>query len=127
MTGALTELAAEWRSEADTLRRRGAEAQATALESAADDLDSAWQSWRRERLTVEEAADASGYSEAHLRRLIRDGKLPNAGEEHRPLVRRVDLPKKPGSGTQVAVAIDSDGALGSETWTDGSVADLNGR
>lgn len=123
----LRRLSDEWREEAEMLRRRGADAQATALESAADDLEQAWKAWRQELLTVEQAASASGYSEAHIRRLLREGKIPNAGEEHHPRVRRADLPKKPGSGTQVAVAIDDDGAPTSETRTDGSVADLNGR
>lgn len=124
---AVRELADNWRGEADLLRRRGAPRQADVLESAAEDLETAWTAWRRERLTVEEASAASGYSEAHLRRLLRDGTLPNAGEEDRPRIRRADLPKKPGSGTQAAVALDTDGSAGSRTRTDGSVADLNGR
>lgn len=93
---ALEDLAAEWREEADLLRRRGAPRQADALESAAEDLERRLPEWRLEPLTVEEAVRESGYSRSQLYALLSDGKLPNAGEPGAPRVRRCDLPRKPG-------------------------------
>lgn len=47
-------------------------------------------------LTLTQAERLSGYSRAHLGRLIRDGKIPNAGRPNAPRVRSDDLPRKPG-------------------------------
>lgn len=47
-------------------------------------------------LTLGEASARSGYSTEHLGRLIREGKVPNAGRSHAPRVRARDLPRKPG-------------------------------
>jgi hypothetical protein len=44
---------------------------------------------------MEEAARESGYSAEHLGRLIRTGRIPNAGRRSAPRVRRGDLPAKP--------------------------------
>lgn len=49
-----------------------------------------------ELLTLEEAAERSGYSTDHLSRLIRQGTLPNAGRRHAPRLRAADLPRKAG-------------------------------
>lgn len=53
-------------------------------------------------LTLPEAAKISGYSTDHLSRLIREGKLKNAGRKHAPRVLERDLPHHPpvaGSGS----------------------------
>jgi hypothetical protein len=42
-------------------------------------------------LTLAEAARRTGYSEDHIGRLVRIGKLPNAGAPNRPRVRAADL------------------------------------
>ncbi|HKV51093.1 MAG TPA: hypothetical protein VJO52_07835 [Gemmatimonadaceae bacterium] len=60
------------------------------------DLGALQNEFERDVLTLGGAAAESGYSTDHLRRLIRDGKVPNAGRRHAPLVRRCDLPIKPG-------------------------------
>jgi hypothetical protein len=49
-----------------------------------------------EILTLAEAAQESGYSGDHLRHLIADGTLDNAGRKGSPRIRRGDLPVKPG-------------------------------
>lgn len=46
-------------------------------------------------LDLQEAARESGYSPDHLGRLIRTGRLPNAGKRNAPKIRRADLPRRP--------------------------------
>jgi len=76
------------------MRCLGAVAQATTLEHCADDLDVAWRDWQQEPLTLEEAAEKSGYSADHLGRLVREGKIPNAGRSGAPRIARRNLPAK---------------------------------
>lgn len=86
------DLPGHWRTLAKELRRFGAEPQARALESCADELTAALRSTAEELLTLRRAAEESGYSVDHVARLLREGKIPNAGEKSRPRVRRCDLP-----------------------------------
>lgn len=90
----LEELASEFRSEAELLRRWGAD-EATAAEHAAERVEKALRTWQNEELTVVEAAAESGYSAAHIRRLLAECRLENAGSQGRPRIRRGDLPRKP--------------------------------
>jgi hypothetical protein len=94
-----TDLPDSWRETAASLRRFGAEQQARALETCADELTRALQSSDDELLSLRRAADESGYSVDHLGRLLRDGKLTNAGRRSKPLIRRRELPKKPENGS----------------------------
>ena len=87
-------LTASWRESAVQLRRYGAEAQAVTLESAADDVLEALAGVDDALLTLDEAARESGYSAEHLGRLVRKGRLPNAGRRGRPRIRAADLPKR---------------------------------
>lgn len=48
-------------------------------------------------LSLNDAAKLSGYSREHLARLIRSGKLANAGRKHSPRILAADLPKRPGA------------------------------
>jgi hypothetical protein len=91
-------LAQRWRGEAMLLRRRGADAQATALESCASELEEEGGRLALEALTLEQAAEESGYSYHALQKMVANGRLPNAGGRHRPRIRRRDLPKKPSTG-----------------------------
>ncbi len=95
MTGP-TDLAAHWRTEADTLRRRGAEGQAVALESCADELEAAHREEALEALTLNAASQESGYSYSALQKKVASGELPNMGTKNCPRVRRGDLPRKTG-------------------------------
>ncbi len=95
MTGR-TDLVARWRDEAATLRRRGAVAQAVAVESCADDLEAAFRERDETLLNLTEASRLSGYSSGHLGRMVRDGIIPNVGRPNAPRIRRVDLPRKVG-------------------------------
>lgn len=89
-------LVKQWRAEAETLNRRGADASASALSSCADDLERCLDEQELEPLTLAEASELSGYSRDHLGRLIAEGTIPNAGERYAPRIRRRDLPRKPG-------------------------------
>ena len=95
MTGP-TDLTAQWRDEADMLRRRGASAQAVALETCADDLEAALRERDETLLNLTEASRLSGYSGGHLSRMVRDGTIPNAGRPNAPRIRHSDLPRKVG-------------------------------
>jgi hypothetical protein len=101
----LLALAEKWRSEAELFRRYGNEQGAAACELHADELEEKWGEWQDEPLTVAEAAVESGYSEDHLRQLIREGRIPDnraSGSQGAISVRRGDLPKKPGQRQPVA-------------------------
>jgi hypothetical protein len=63
-----------------------------------------------EKLSVAAAAAESGYTTGHLRRLLGlepgyDRVLPNAGTEECPLIRRCDLPRKPGHNVGVLFTV----------------------
>ncbi len=45
-------------------------------------------------LNMKDAAAASGYSAEYLGRLVRDGKIANAGRPKAPKILRRDLPRK---------------------------------
>src|SRR5260370_5738208 len=47
-------------------------------------------------LSLTDAAERSGYSREHLGRLVRAGRIPNAGRPHAPESPIRDLPPKPG-------------------------------
>lgn len=90
----LLALAARWRTDANKIRRYGAEVQATALEACAADLEhAAWEN-AVEELTLKQAALEVGVTSDTIGRWIRDGEVPNAGEKNRPRVRRCDLHQK---------------------------------
>lgn len=94
----LLTLAPRWRERADELRAWGnAEGAARALERAADELEEELARRDEDVLTLPEAAEESGYSTDHLARLIRAGRIPNAGRHHAPRIRRADVPRKAGA------------------------------
>lgn len=84
----------------------GDEGKARVLEWAADQVEQALRDESNCLLTIEEAAHASGYSEQHLARLVRQGRVPDLrprGSKGRILIRASDLPTKPaGRHTPVA-------------------------
>jgi hypothetical protein len=90
----LAELPETWRLLAVQQRNLGAEPQARTLEHCADQLSRELLRRDDELLTLQGAADESGYSLDHLGRMLREGKIPNAGRKAKPLIRRADLPVK---------------------------------
>lgn len=89
----LSDLVAQWRARAEQLRPYGPAA-ARAFQNAAAELERELEAEAGETLTLSQAADASAYSADYLGRMIRDGRIPNAGRPHAPRIRRTDLPKK---------------------------------
>jgi hypothetical protein len=85
-----------WRDRAALFRQHGANAQATTLEAMASELESALVASEHEIVALRAAATESGYSSSQLRRMIREGKVPNSGAPGSPAIRRADLPRKPG-------------------------------
>jgi hypothetical protein len=93
-TTPVDELLARWRAEAELLRRYGHAATAAACELHAREVAAVLSAVGAEQLTLSEAAAESGFSEEHLGRLVREGKLPNVGRRGAPRIRRADLPLK---------------------------------
>lgn len=84
-----------WSDEASVLRTRYGDHRLAALaEAHAVDLQKALESRDGEHLSLEQASAESGYSVAHLRRLVATGQLHNAGRRGRPRIQRDSLPQK---------------------------------
>ena len=90
----LNDLPECWRSLATSFEQFGGSAQAHALRACASMLEQAIHVRDEALLTLEEAERVSGYSGDHLGRLVREGKIPNAGRRHAPRIRQRDLPRK---------------------------------
>ena len=87
-------LPAAWRRQAKALRRYGGETPAVALDSCAAELEATLIEKDEITFSLTEAARESGYSADHLGRLVRDGKIPNAGRPGAPRIVRSHLPRK---------------------------------
>ena len=96
----ISRLTTRWRAEAEILHRRGADEQAAVLESCASDLEQEGRLFSLEALTLQQAAEESRYSYSALEKMVRSGRVPNAGLAGLPRIRRGDLPKKPGSSRE---------------------------
>lgn len=104
----LLRLIAEWRAEADRIRRRYQhDGLAGLCEAHADELEAALKVVSSREVTLSEAAEISGYSRSHLRRLMDQGDLPNVGRPGAPRLRVADLPLKAGR----AGAVGAESAL----------------
>ena len=100
---ALVQALAEIRTKAAELRDSfGDDARARSLEWAASLMESAVREHADERLTLAQAALRSGYSAEHLARLVREGRLANAGRRGSPRIRAGDLPVRPPRGIAAA-------------------------
>lgn len=80
-----------------------------------EEVDQELRAWSRELLTIEAAAEETGYSAEHLRRLVRSGRIlgeQGQGAKSRVRVRRGDLPAKshgaPGGTSEPAPVYDPD-------------------
>lgn len=94
----LKAVAAGWKVEADTVEQRyGDRRTARLLRRFAAELEEAIRTTEDETLTLAQASRASGYSKDHLRHLVSEGTIQNAGGKGRPRIRRRDLPSKPGA------------------------------
>jgi len=84
-----------WREKAELFRQHGHEATARTYEVCSAELETALREGDEQLLDLQQAARESGYSSDHLGRLVRDGKIPNAGRRNAPKIRRGDLPRRP--------------------------------
>src|SRR5229473_7298582 len=96
----ISRLRTRWRTEAEILHRRGADEQAAVLESCASELEQESRLFSLEALRLGQAEEESGFSYSALEKMVRSGRIPNAGSPGQPRVRRGDLPKKPGAAGQ---------------------------
>lgn len=81
-----------WRKEQDVLRRRDALVNGAALiGDMLADMDKALSEDGERVLTPKEASRVTGMSAAHIKRLVRQGTLPNAGRRGSPRVLQRDL------------------------------------
>lgn len=83
-----------WLRQAEALRRYGGGNLAVVLERCADELEATVRERDETTLTLTDAARESGYTREHLGRLVRDGKIPNAGRPGAPRIARRHLPRK---------------------------------
>ncbi|HET7462547.1 MAG TPA: hypothetical protein VFJ82_14935 [Longimicrobium sp.] len=91
----LKALVTAWRKEAGQLRERyGLGSLAQVCEAHANELAAAISRYQMEQLTLKDASALSGYSTSHLRALIADGTLTNAGRKGSPRLLRGELPRK---------------------------------
>lgn len=89
------EFVAKWSAEAEALRRRTALVDGAALlAEVLADFQAVTGDDGDEALNLQQASRECGYSADYLGRLLRDGKLPNAGRPNAPRIRRRDLPHK---------------------------------
>lgn len=89
---------ARWSARHDEFRRFGAHVDGARLcAEILADLERLASADDEDLLSLEEAAARSGYSADHLGRLVRQGRIPNAGRPHAPRIRAKDLPRKAGA------------------------------
>ena len=93
---ALEDLAGKWLEEAETLERYRDERGASLCRMHAAEVRASLANQESEVLTLAQASGESGYSKDHLRHLISDGTIPDAGRKNAPRIIRRDLPVKPG-------------------------------
>lgn len=92
----LGDLLEKWRKEAELLKRRGLLEAGAIIESLSDELEANVREINAGTVNLVEASRLSGYSVSQLGRLVRSGKIPNAGRPKAPRIRLSDVPKKAG-------------------------------
>jgi len=98
----VSRLSAHWQGHASILRRWGATAQAAAVELCASELEDEARAFSLESLSLGQAEEESGFTYSTLEKMVRSGRIPNAGSRGHPRIRRCDLPKKPGGHCESA-------------------------
>lgn len=78
----------------NVFRSYGAEEHASMLRSVLDKVRDVAEAYDNEMLTLEDAAEESGYSYSSIHSKVRSGKIPNAGVKGSPRIRRKHLPQK---------------------------------
>lgn len=103
----IAELLQRWADEAAQLRERyGMETAARLCDAHVRELTAAVSARQDELLTIAAAAVETRYSTQHLRALLAEGAIPNAGSKGRPRIRRADLPPPKSVSSRVRAAAD---------------------
>jgi hypothetical protein len=89
-----TALIVQWRERAQVLHAEGCSAVAAARERCANELEALLHTIDTEALSIDQAANESGYSAEHLRRILRKTPALNAGRAGKPLILRRNVPRK---------------------------------
>ena len=90
----IDELRARWQNARDLYQELGPEGHSRLVEAFLRDIEQLEAGEQDKILTLAEASEYSGYSTEHVGRLIRNGKIPNAGRPGAPRVRAGDLPRR---------------------------------
>src|SRR5689334_2002176 len=97
MRSRLDEIVERWTARRDVAKSLGGLVDGAKLcDELLRDLEALRRASGGELLSLTDAAERSGYSREHLGRLVRAGRIPNAGRPNAPKIRIVDLPRKPG-------------------------------
>ena len=112
MSASATDLALKFRETAKVFREHAQDSVAIAYETCAQQLEEAFAAGGGVRLTLGEAAAESGYSADHLGRLVREGKIPNAGRPNAPRIARRELLTKSNPTTPLGKLCVGDAAAG---------------
>ncbi|HET9065152.1 MAG TPA: hypothetical protein VFN22_04985 [Gemmatimonadales bacterium] len=91
----VADLIAHLESKLSVMRPYGGDV-VVALEQVIRDVNMLAERFDSSILTLEQAARESGYAKHSIRRMMRQGKLQNVGVDRKPMVRRGELPRKPG-------------------------------
>lgn len=90
-----SEIRDRWLARRDEFRRLKASVDGAALcDELLVDLASIVNDPNEKPVSIRQAAKLSGYSEDHIGRLVRDGKLGNVGRKHAPRVLPSALPRR---------------------------------
>jgi hypothetical protein len=93
---ALADLIRRLHDDASVLARYEDTRMASACQAIADEIQAALADHEESAVSLRQAAELGGYTPEHLGRLIREGKIENAGRKNAPRIRRRDVPVKPG-------------------------------
>ena len=97
MRSRLDEIVERWIARRDVAKSLGAFVDGVRVcDELLRDLDALRRASDGELLSLTDAAERSGYSREHLGRLVRAGRIPNAGRPNAPKIRVADLPRKAG-------------------------------
>lgn len=105
--GLLEPLLGRWLQDARTLRRRGCDREASVIESVAQELRDFVAGLGSVSVTLQEASELSGYSSAHLGRLVREGTIPNAGRQGSPRISISHIPRRPVAHSHTGAQADT--------------------
>ena len=92
----LADLPPLWTARAAEMRFLGQGPLAALIEAMLGEFETERAADATETLTIAQAAAESGYCKEHLRRLVREEEIPNAGRPNAPRIRRANVPIKPG-------------------------------